>query len=148
MQFLSLFSGIANAASNAYGKYREGKDRINLAKIEAKVAKWAAKAQAYENDAQRTHSWEIEALRQSQYSWKDEFWTLVLGLLLLAPMVLAIIGTATGNPKFKEMIDAAWAAYASMPYVLQGLYPAVILASMGIRYKGKREAAEAVKKLG
>ena len=148
MKFLSLFGDIANAASNAYGKYRDGKDRINLAKVEANIAKWKAKAQSYENDAQRTHNWEIEALRQSQYSWKDEFWTLVLGLLLLAPMLLAIIGTATGDPKFKDMIDAAWSAYASMPIVLQSLYPFVILASMGIRYKGKRKAADAVKKLG
>lgn len=143
-----MWSGIASVIGGIFGigeKYVEGKNQIRMAKVDAEVAKWTAKAAAYEADANRTQSWEMEALKQSQYSWKDEFWTIILGILLLTPMALAIAGVVTGNQMFKEMIDAAWAAYESMPLVIQSLYPIVILASMGIRYKGKREAAEAVK---
>lgn len=143
-----MWSGIASAIGGIFGigeKYVEGKNQIRMAKVGAEVAKWTAKAAAYEADANRTQSWEMEALKQSQYSWKDEFWTVILGVLLLTPMALAIAGVVTGDSMFKAMIDAAWAAYGSMPIVIQSLYPVVILASMGIRYKGKREAAESIK---
>ena len=145
-----IWKSITDVLGGLFGigeKYIEGKNQIRKAKIDARVAKWTAKAAAYEADANRTQSWEIEALRQSQYSWKDEFWTIVLGILLLTPMVLAIIGVATGDPTYQAMIEAAWDAYASMPVVLQSLYPMVILASMGIRYKGKREAADSIKRV-
>ena len=128
-------------------KYVEGKDKIRQAKIAAEIAKWTAKAQAYENDAQRTHSWEVEALKQSQYSWKDEFWTVILGILLIGPMALAIVSVMTGDIIYTEATKAMWQAYKDMPYVIQGLYPAVILASMGMRYKGKRDAAESIKQV-
>lgn len=143
MWLTSLLGGVFGIGE----KYVEGKNKIREAKIEADVAKWVAKAKAYESDAQRTHSWEIEALKQSQYSWKDEFWTVVLGVLLLTPMALAMIAVFTGNPQYKEAITAMWKAYEEMPYVIQGLYPFVILASMGMRYKGKTEAANSIKKV-
>ena len=139
--WLSLISGIFGVGE----KYVEGKNKIREAKISASVAKWTAKAQAYENDAQRTHSWELEALKQSKDSWKDEFWTIILGVLLLAPMVLGILFVFTGNALYKDAISEIWESYAAMPIVFQGLYPAVILASMGMRYKGKKEAADSIK---
>lgn len=126
-------------------KYVEGKNKIREAKIDADVAKWTAKAQAYENDAQRTNSWEVEALKQSQYSWKDEFWTIILGILLLSPMCLAIAFVFTGNSQYKEAIEAMWSAYNQMPLVFQFIYPSVILASMGMRYKGKKDAADSIR---
>lgn len=143
-----MWSAITGVIGGIFGigeKYVEGKNQIRIAKVSAEVAKWTAKAAAYEADANRTQSWEMEALKQSQYSWKDEFWTVILGVLLLTPMALAIAGVATGDAMFNEMIKSAWAAYESMPLVIQSLYPVVILASMGIRYKGKREAAESIK---
>lgn len=143
-----MWQSITNLFGGIFGigeKYVEGKNKIRLAKVDARVAKWSAVAASYEADANRTHSWEMEALKQSQYSWKDEFWTIVLGILLLAPMILAIIGVATGDQMYQEMIKAAWSSYTAMPLVIQALYPFVILASIGIRYKGKREAAESIK---
>ena len=144
MAILKLLGGVFGIGE----KWVEGRNQIRAAKIKADIAKWTAKAQAYDNDAQRTNNWEIEALRQSQYSWKDEFWTIILGILLLSPMALAILGVITGDDKYQLMIDAAWRAYAEMPIVIQGLYPFVILASIGIRYKGKSDAANAIRNLG
>jgi len=147
MNITGWFSSILKPASDLGKSYIEGRNRIQQAKIDAITAKWMAKAASYEADANQTHSWEIEALKMSQHSWKDEFWTAVLGILLLAPMLLAVIGVFTQDKTYTEAIDAIWRAYEGMPLVLQSLYPAVILASMGIRWKGKREAAEAIKKL-
>jgi len=148
MNIAGWIASLVKPASDIGKAYVEGKQKIQQAKIYAELAKWVAKAQSYENDAERTHNWEIEALKMSQYSWKDELWTIVLALLLVAPMGLAVAGVFTGSVVYTDAIIAMWNAYAGMPIVLQGLYPVAILASMGIRWKGKREAADAIKKLG
>lgn len=137
----SLIGGVFGVGE----KYVDGKNKVREAKISAEVARWAAKATAYENDAQRTHSWEVEALKLSQFSWKDEFWTIILGVLLLSPMCFSLAFVFTGNEQYREASTAMWATYGAMPLVFQFIYPAVILASMGMRYKGKSDAANSIK---
>lgn len=142
---LGWIAALFKPASELGKAYIDGKNRIQQAKIEAKVAKWVAVAAAHEADANRTHTWEMEALRQSQYSWKDEMWSVVLAVLLLSPMLMGIIGVFTENIAWGQAVDTMWKVYGEMPIALQVLYPAAILASFGIRYKGKTRAAEAIK---
>lgn len=147
MNPFGFIAALFKPASELGKQYIEGKYRIQEAKINAAVAKYATQASAYENDANRTHNWEMEALRQSQFSWKDEFWTVVLAFLLLLPMVAAVAGVYAGNAEYQVAIKAAWSTYSEMPFTFQILYPFAILASFGIRYQGKRDAASAIRSL-
>lgn len=147
MNILGFLAALFKPASDIGAAYLDGKRRIQEARINAAIAKFTAQAAAYENDAQRTHTWEMEALKQSQFSWKDEFWTVILAVLLLLPMGAAVVGVYIGNDEYQVAIKAAWETYDKMPLVFQGIYPLAILASFGIRYRGKREAADAIRSI-
>lgn len=148
MDIFGFIAALFRPATELGRTYIEGKNRIKAAKIDASVAKWLSKAAAYENDAQRTHGWELEALRQAQYSWKDEMWSVILATILLYPLIMGALSIFTNDPTYTVALEASWKAYKDMPIFFQALFPFVILASMGIRWKGKREAADAIKKLG
>lgn len=90
---------------------------IRKAKVEGKIA--IAKRSA-EGDI----AWELEAIRATQTSWKDEYWTIVLSL----PLIGAFI------PPVVPYLEAGFCAWELMPawftYTTQG----AILASFGIKF--------------
>ena len=140
VNLLGFISALFQPASELGKQYIEGKYRIQEAKISAEVAKYTTQATAYENEAVRTHDWEMVAIEQMKYSWKDEFWTIIFGAILVIPMVAAVAG-------YGEEMQIAWDAYKDMPLVFQFIIPAMALASVGIRYRGKQNAADAIRSL-
>jgi len=58
-----------------------------LAKIDLETAKLKAKAQAAQMAAQSEAGWELLAMADARTSWKDEFWTILLAIPLLAAFV-------------------------------------------------------------
>ena len=67
--------------------------------------------------------WELEAIRSSQNSWKDELWTIVFVLILAANFV----------PSLQETMARGFANLETTPVWIQwGMY-ASIAASFGIR---------------
>ena len=75
----SLLSPIANIA----GTYIQGKVDKAKAETEVKVARAKAEAKVYETEATSSMLNEQSLTQQMAGSWKDEFWTLIFGAILL-----------------------------------------------------------------
>ena len=75
----SLLSPIANIA----GTYIQGKVDKAKAETEVKVARAKAEAKVYETEATSSMLNEQSLTQQMAGSWKDEFWTLIFGGILV-----------------------------------------------------------------
>ena len=76
----SLISPIANIA----GTYIQGKMDKQKAETEVKVARAKAEAKVYETEATSSMLMEQNLTNQMAGSWKDEFWTIIFGGILVA----------------------------------------------------------------
>ena len=76
----SLLSRIANIA----GTYLQGKMDKQKAQTEVKVARAKAEAKVYETEATSSMLMEQNLTNQMAGSWKDEFWTIIFGGILVA----------------------------------------------------------------
>ena len=76
----SLISPIANIA----GTYIQGKMDKQKAETEVKVARAKAEAKVYETEATSSMIMEQNLTNQMAGSWKDEFWTIIFGGILVA----------------------------------------------------------------
>ena len=75
----SLLSPIANIA----GTYLQGKMDKQKAETEVKVARAKAEAKVYETEATSSMLNEQSLTSQMGESWKDEFWSLIFGAILI-----------------------------------------------------------------
>ena len=89
--------------------------------------------------------WENYAIRASQTSWKDEFWTLIIGFPFILRMLGVMIQWIFGNP---TLANAASAMMTDIDAMLGGNYFVVtmtcISASFGIRMRDKMANSKAV----
>ena len=82
-----MFSAIIGPISSLAGTWLEG--RVNKAKAETdvKVARAKAEAKVYETSATSDMLNEQNLTAQMAGSWKDEFWTIIFGAILVACFV-------------------------------------------------------------
>ena len=78
--FQALISPIASLA----GTWLEGRVNKAKAETEVKLARARAEAKVYETEATSSMLMEQNLTGQMAGSWKDEFWTLIFGGILLA----------------------------------------------------------------
>ncbi len=70
--------------------------------------------------------WDVEALRQSQHSWKDEFITIII----FSPLIVAW---------FDSERAMEWVEFVNkLPTYYQGLMIGIVCASFGIRWWSKK----------
>ena len=69
------------------GTWLKGRVERGAAKTEAEVAKKKAEAVVYQRKANAEIDWDLEAIKGSQTSWKDEWLTILFSI----PMILAFI---------------------------------------------------------
>lgn len=95
--------------------------------IDSKKAKHEAEAEFQKNLAEQEATWDIIALRQSQYSWKDELITIIW----FAPLVIAW---------FEPEAAMSWVVFVGgMPLWYQiGMF-GIIAASFGLRWFFKHQ---------
>jgi len=95
--------------------------------IDAKKERHKAEAARMMKLAQTEADWDLEAQRQAQFSWKDEFITFVW----FAPLVVAW---------FDQEKAQAWVKFlAQLPYFYQiGMF-GIIAASFGLRWYFKQQ---------
>ena len=91
--------------------------------IDGKTAIQKANAQIKMKQATGEIDWELEAIRASENSWKDELWTIVFVVMLLANFV----------PSLQEPMRQGFANLEACPQWLQWGCYASIAASFGIR---------------
>ena len=91
--------------------------------LDAKTAKQKAKAAIEEKKAQGDIDWEVMALEASKDSWKDELWTVVFVVILIANFV----------PQLQPYMQAGFANLEATPLWVQMGMGASISASFGIK---------------
>lgn len=116
-------SGILKPVADVGKTYIEGRNRIKQAKTNAQVARWEAEASYKRMVANGDINYDIEALRQSQYSWKDEWLTLVV----TAPIIGAFI------PGLQGYIETGFECISEMPLWYQLSFIGLMIASFGLK---------------
>jgi len=95
----------------------EMRAEIEVAKAKAEIARWEALARA-EAD------WDTEALRQSQFSWKDEWFV----VLLSAPFIASFV------PGLQDHVLLGWDYVARAPGWYQWSFLGAVIAAFGLRW--------------
>ena len=105
-------------------------------RAEVAKAKHERKLNEIANDAQ----WESQAMANAMYSWKDEWWTVVLSL----PVIALMVGVGMGDAELIAKVKEVFAIMSTLPEWYQYLLYIAVLASFGIKgvdkmmtFKGK-----------
>ena len=80
---LGIFGQILGPVSNLAGTWLQGRVDKAKAETDVKVAKAKAEAKVYETSATSEMLNEQALTAQMAGSWKDEFWTIIFGAILL-----------------------------------------------------------------
>lgn len=104
----------------------------------AEVAK--AKHERKLNEIANDADWESKAIEGAMYSWKDEWWTIVLSL----PVIFLMVGVGMGDAELIAKVKEVFAIMSTLPEWYQYLLYIAVLASFGIKgvdkmmtFKGK-----------
>lgn len=116
LQFLSPIVGLA-------GTFLEGHIAKTKAKTEVKVAEAKARATIMEKKATGEIDWDLEAIKGSQNSWKDEW----IVILFSIPLCLAFI------PGCEDIVKHGFEQLEKMPDWYQYSLGVIIAASLGVR---------------
>ena len=98
-------------------------------KAEEKKAVQERKIQAIKNDA----NWEEKMASATDKSWKDEFWSIILAL----PIIAVAYGAAMDNSAVIERLNAAFDTLNSVPEWYQYLVFIAVSASFGLKSADK-----------
>jgi len=115
----ALIGPIAGLAST----FLEGQLATSKANNEVKVAEAKAKATIMQKQATGEIDWDLEAIKGSQNSWKDEW----LVILFSIPLILAFI------PGGEEIVQNGFTQLEKMPEWYQYSLGVIIAASFGVR---------------
>ena len=110
----SLLSPIANIA----GTYIQGKMDKQKAETEVKVARAKAEAKVYETEATSSMLMEQNLTNQMAGSWKDEFWTIIFGGILVGCFLPWTQPYVKEGFIFLEESTPNW--FANMLYIIIG----------------------------
>lgn len=118
-----MLTALIGPISQLAGTWLEGKVEKTKAETGAKVAKAKAEATIMEKKATGEIDWDLEAIKGSQSSWKDEW----LVILFSVPLVLAFI------PGMEGIVANGFAQLESMPKWYQYSLGVIVAASFGVR---------------
>ena len=116
IQFLAPLASLATT-------WLEGTVEKSKAKTAAEVALKNAEAIVYEKKATAEIDWDLEAIKGSQNSWKDEWLTILFSI----PMILAFV------PGMEGVVQQGFSQLEAMPEWYQYSLAVIIAASFGIR---------------
>ena len=118
-----MLAALIGPISQLAGTWLEGKVEKTKAETGAKVAKAKAEAIIMEKKATGEIDWDLEAIKGSQNSWKDEW----LVILFSIPLILAFI------PGMEEVVANGFAQLETMPQWYQYSLGVIVAASFGVR---------------
>ena len=119
----ALIGPIANLA----GTFLQGQLEKTKANNEVKVATAKAKAVVIQRQATGEIEWDIEAIKGSTSSWKDEWLTILFSI----PLILAFI------PGMDEVVMNGFEQLNNMPDWYQYSLGVIVAASFGVRSAAK-----------
>ena len=118
-----MLAALIGPISDLAGTWLLGKVEKTKAETGAKVAKAKAEAVIMEKKATGEIDWDLEAIKGSQNSWKDEW----LVILFSIPLILAFI------PGMEEVVANGFAQLETMPQWYQYSLGVIVAASFGVR---------------
>jgi hypothetical protein len=118
-----MLTALIGPISQLAGTWLEGKVEKTKAETGAKVAKAKAEAVIMEKKATGEIDWDLEAIKGSQSSWKDEW----LVILFSVPLILAFI------PGMEGVVASGFAQLDAMPEWYQYSLGVIVAASFGVR---------------
>jgi len=118
-----MLTALIGPISQLAGTWLEGKVEKTKAEAGAKVAKAKAEATIMEKKATGEIDWDVEAIKGSQSSWKDEW----LVILFSVPLVLAFI------PGMEGVVSNGFSQLEAMPKWYQYSVGVIVAASFGVR---------------
>ena len=119
----ALIAPIANLA----GTFLQGQLEKTKANNEVKVATAKAKAVVLQRQATGEIEWDIEAIKGSTSSWKDEWLTVLFSI----PLILAFV------PGMEEVVSSGFLQLSRMPDWYQYSLGVIVAASFGVRSASK-----------
>ena len=124
LQFLGPILSLESAPIKSFMETRtikaENKANIEQAKVNAQIKQ-------IERTAESEINYDIEALRQQQYSWKDEFALLVITFPFIGSFL----------PWTQEFVMLGWEYVSKAPERYSYTFIGAISASLGIRWATK-----------
>ena len=118
-----MLTALIGPISQLAGTWLEGKVEKTKAETGAKVAIAKAEATIMEKKATGEIDWDLEAIKGSQNSWKDEW----LVILFSVPLILAFI------PGMEQVVANGFAQLQAMPEWYQYSLGVIVAASFGVR---------------
>ena len=118
-----MLAALIGPISDLASTWLQGKVEKTKAETGAKVAKAKAEAVIMEKKATGEIDWDLEAIKGSQNSWKDEW----LVILFSIPLILAFI------PGMEEVVANGFAQLETMPQWYQYSLGVIVAASFGVR---------------
>jgi len=110
----------------------DGRQKIKEKKVDVQIAKYEAEATRFRMQAQIEADWDMEAMRQSQYSWKDEWLTLILSIPYIMSFVVPFIEPFI--PGVTQHYKEAWLLLDQTPTWYQVSFLGIVAASFGLRW--------------
>ncbi len=122
---MNIFGSVVNAVSSVGKQYLENKAQKNKLTADLQKAKVDAQIRRLENEQNIEADYDLEALRQTQYSWKDE----VALIVILLPFIGSFL------PQTQEYVAIGWQHLQQhAPDWYTYAFLGAIGASMGIRW--------------
>ena len=120
---VEMLTALIGPISQLAGTWLEGKVEKTKAETGAKVAIAKAEATIMEKKATGEIDWDLEAIKGSQNSWKDEW----LVILFSVPLILAFI------PGMEDVVSHGFQQLEQMPEWYQYSLGVIVAASFGVR---------------
>ena len=128
---LSIFKPIAGLGKS----WIEGRQKLQVARVEAEVLRMMRQAEA-------EAEWDLEALRQMQFSWKDEY----ILLLITAPIWYAM-GASAFFPHRVPHVERFFAILDTFPEWWNLSFMGIVAASFGLRWLVARDKKQVAEKI-
>lgn len=132
---IPIIGDILKAGGDIFRSWNDGRTRIKEAKIEAKVKRWEAEGKRAEKEADAERDWDMEALKGSQKSYKDE----VIATIWFTPFIMLFI------PGLQPYALAGFAALASVPYGYWLVLFGIVAQAFGLRWLFQKRIEKSIK---
>ena len=132
---IPIIGDIIQGVAKMGGDWLQGRQKIKAAKIDAQVARYTAEAQYADKLLDHQGSYDIQALKQMQHSWKDEFLT----LLVMVPVICSFV------PKLRPYVLKGFEALEKTPWWYVGLVVGVYAATFGLRWLFGKKVEKIIK---
>jgi len=121
---MSLFSKLLEPVTGLVKSWNDGRVQIKKAKISVQLARFKAEEARWMSANESETNWDLEALRASKTSWKDEYLTIVFTLPFIASFI----------PDIQDQVAKGWTYIAAAPEWYQMSLIGIVCASFGLRW--------------